>query len=320
MKILIFGNGQIGNFHLAHFETVDVEARIAAGVDITDIAQIERAVADFKPDVVINTAAATNLEWCGSNRLRAFEVNVLGAGNLAQVCDKQDIYFVHYSSGCIFSSTSGTDAKTETSAPNPASYYGWTKVWSEEIVNFERSADFRALILRPRQPVSAQVSHKNMLVKMLTFSKFVDTPNSGTVIEDLMPWTDELIARGATGVYHVANIGYTTPYKIGEMIRELILPDLEPQKIEKAELVLLTPNIRVDTVLDVTKLASTGIQVAPYEQRLREIVASLGENLKTMDKALLKATLEKTAVASRQRTVLNNVYEGLYQAEAIASA
>jgi dTDP-4-dehydrorhamnose reductase len=318
VKILIFGNGQIGNFYLSHYHGSDKEAKIAIGVDITDVKQVDRVVAEFGPDVVINTAAATNLEWCGNNRLEAFNVNALGAGNVARVCDERGVYLVHYSSGCVFSSVDGTDAKTEESAPNPSSYYGWTKVWSEELVRFERSINFKALILRPRQPVSARVSPKNMLVKMLTFSKFVDTANSGTVIDDLMVWTDELIARNATGVYHVANTGYTTPYKIAKMIKAYILPNLKPEKIQKAELDSMTPNTRVDTVLDVTKLECLGIKVAPYEQRLREIVRQFEENLKTMDKAVLREVLENTAEASRQRTVLNNVYQELYEEKAAA--
>lgn len=313
MNILIFGNGQVGNFYRQHYSRQGANVRIASGVDITDVAQVDRAVAEFAPDLVINTAAKTSLEWCGENKLQAFDVNVLGAGNIAQVCDSRDVYLVHFSSGCIFSSVSGTDAKTETSQPNPASYYGWTKVWSEEIVTFERSPGFRCLVLRPRQPVSAQVSPKNMLVKMLTFSKFVDTPNSGTVIEDLMTWTDELVSREATGVYHVANSGYTTPYKIGQMIRDHILPGLEPEKITKAELDLMTPNIRVDTVLDVEKLESLGIAVSPYEERLRETIAKLAENLSAMDADVLRQAMEETAKASRQRTRLNEVYASLYE-------
>jgi dTDP-4-dehydrorhamnose reductase len=312
MRTLIFGNGQIGNFYLSHYRAHEQDAEIAVGVDITDIDMVRKAVSAYQPDVVINTAAATNLEWAGQHRLRTFEINVLGAGNVARVCDETGTYLVHYSSGCIFSSANGTDAKAEPDAPNPSSYYGWTKVWSEQIVAFERSADFQALVLRPRQPVSARVSPKNMLVKMLTFAKFVDTPNSGTVIEDLMDWTDELVARRATGTYHVANVGYTTPYQIGKMIQEYILPDLEPEKIAKAELDRLTPNIRVDTVLDVHKLQSLGIAVAPYEDRLRDVVRQLGEHLRSMDKADLRRDLETTAAASRQRTVLNDVFPRLY--------
>jgi len=311
-RILIFGNGQIAHFYENFYKDKNVDLSIAQA-DITNIDEIRAAIDSFKPTVVINTAAKTNLEWCGNNRLEAFNVNVLGAGNIAKACDDADIYFIHFSSGCIFSSVDGKDEKTEDSLPNPSSYYGWTKVWSEEIVAFERSANFKYLILRPRQPVSAQVNHKNMLVKMLTFSKFVDTPNSGTVIEDLMEWTDQIIDKQVTGLLHVANSGWTTPYNISLMIKEYILPDLEPEKIEKAELDKMTPNTRVDTVLGIQKLEALGIAVTPYEQRLREIIKQLGENIKTTDKIELQSQLESTAAASRQRTVLNSVYESLYK-------
>lgn len=318
MKVLIFGNGQIGNAYLTHFRASGTPVRIAVGVDVTDLGRVDEAVSGFQPDVVINTAAATNLEWCGLNRRAAFDVNVLGAANVAAACDSHGVRLVHYSSGCIFSSTDGRDAKVEDAAPNPASYYGWTKAWSEQMIFFERYPGFDALVLRPRQPVSATISAKNMLVKMLTFAKFVDTPNSGTVIEDLMGWTDELLARDATGVYHVANSGWTTPYRIAGMIRDEILHDLDPELIAKAELDRLTPNRRVDTVLDVTKLESAGIAVAGYEERLQAVVRDLAVNLGEIDRDTLRDVLHRTAEASRQRTVLNDVYPSLYRAPATA--
>ncbi len=313
LKILVFGKGQIAHFYLDYYQgKADIQL---AEANITNYGEVEEAIQSARPDVVINTAAKTNLEWCGLNRLEAFQVNVLGAGNVAKACDENGVYMVHFSSGCIFSSLDGTDAKTETDKPNPASYYGWTKAWSEDYVTFERSSEFKCLILRPRQPVSAQVNHKNMLVKMLTFSKFIDTANSGTVIEDLMSWTDQLVAAKATGIYHVANSGWTTPYEIATLIKKYILPDLEPEKISKTELDKLTPNTRVDTVLDVSKLEAAGVSVKPYKERLEEVVENLGKNIKTMDKERLRLQLEMTAAASKQRTVLNTVYESLMRAE-----
>lgn len=311
-KILIFGKGQIAGFYIDHYKGV-AETEIALA-DITDFSQVSQTIMSSKPDVVINTAAKTNLEWCGQNRLETFNVNVLGAGNIARACDEQGVYMVHFSSGCIFSSSDGRDAKTETDQPDPSSYYGWTKAWSEGYVMFERSPEFKCLILRPRQPISAQVNHKNMLVKMLTFSKFIDTPNSGTVIEDLMHWSDQLITKRATGIYHVANSGWTTPYEIGLLIKKYILPNLEPEKISKSELDKLTPNTRVDTVLDVSKLEGLGIEVKPYIDRLPEIIEKLGQNITAMDKLELQKQLEATATASKQRTVLNTTYESLWEA------
>lgn len=312
MKFLIFGDGQIGNFYKRYFDSLDEESKISEA-DITKVDEVAEAISNYSPDVVINTAAQTNLEWCGENRLDAFKVNVFGAGNVAKVCDEKNVYLVHFSSGCIFSSKDENDQKDENSVPNPSSYYGWTKVWSEQIVNFERSSSFKCLILRPRQPVSAQLSEKNMLVKMLTFSKFIDTPNSGTVIEDLMEWTYELVKKQATGPFHVANTGWTTPYDIGLLIKKYIMPDIEFEKIEKRELDKLTPNTRVDTILNVDKLISSGVEVKGYKDRLEEIIKNLGENIKAADKSEIRKILEETAKASKQRTILNKQYENLYK-------
>jgi dTDP-4-dehydrorhamnose reductase len=310
-KILIFGNGQIGNFYRQYFDEIGWEAEIAKGVDITGKEQVGTAVEDLSPSVVINAAAKTNLEWCQENKLEAFEVNVLGADKIAQVCDEQGVKLVHLSSGCIFESKTADDAKSEDSEPNPLSYYSWTKVWAENLIKWNKSPDFKYLILRPRQPVSARVNHKNMLVKMLTFTKFVDTPNSGTVLEDLMEWTRSLLESQASGIYHVANPGWTTPYKIGLLLKKYINPAMDIEQISKDELDKLTPSTRVDTVLDVDKLRSLGIEPTTYEERLEEVIQKLSQNIKTMDKDKLKQELEKTAEQSRERTVVNDVWQKL---------
>lgn len=307
-KILIFGNGQIGNFYNSYFAKQNIKSEITR-INITDIKQIQEAIKGYNPTVVINTAAKTNLEWCGQNRLEAFNVNVLGADNIAQTCDEQGIYFIHFSSGCIFESKNENDEKNENSEPSPAAFYSWTKVWAEQLVQFNKSKKFKFLILRPRQPVSSQVSHKNMLMKLLTFVNFVDTPNAGTVLEDLMDWTLKILETKPTGILHAANQGWTTPYQIGLMLKKYVLPNLEVNKITKEELDNITPNRRVDTILNVDKLKNMGVSVKPYKERLEKIIKLLGENIKKSDKEFLKQELEKTVEFSKTRTKVNNAWE-----------
>lgn len=311
-KILIFGNGQIGNLYLKYFQKQGWEAQIAQ-TDITDFSSVEKQIIAFSPTVVINTAAKTNLEWCANNKLEAFQVNVLGADNIAKVCDQQGIYFIHFSSGCIFESKDEFDAKSEESEPAPAAYYSWTKVWSEQIVKFGRSQDFKYLILRPRQPISSEVNYKNMLVKLLTFTKFVDSPNTGTVLEDLLDWTQKLISRRVTGTLNVANSGFSSPYKIAQLLRTHILPELPIELISKQELDKLTPNRRVDTILDVSKLEGIVGSVNSYEQALENTIKRLAANFKTLSKESIKQQLELTIAQSKTRTVTNNVWEKLIE-------
>ena len=309
-KILILGNGQMANFLLKYFTSKNVSILISSA-DITDIAQVEKAISEHQPTVVINTAAKTNLEWCVQNKLQTFNVNVLGANNVAQVCDEKDIYFVHFSSGCILASIDENDAKKETDIPAPISYYSWTKVWAENLIPFRKSQNFKCLILRPRQPVSAQVNYKNMLVKMLTFTQFIETPNNGTVIEDLMVWMDKLIKKRVTGIVHVANGGWTTPYEIGLLLKKYVLPDLPVNKMTKDELNAHTPERRVDTILNNDKLVSLVGEVKPYKQRLEEIIIQLAENFKKADVELIKEQLEKTVAQTKTRAIPNNAWSNL---------
>ena len=310
-KILIFGNGQIGNFYNDYFNTVGWEVLISEA-DITKPAEIESSITKFQPTVAINTAAMTSLEWCNENQLETFNVNTLGANNVAKECDKQNIYFIHFSSGCIFQSKDELDAKVEEDVPNPAAFYSFTKVWSEDLIKFNKSKNFKFLILRPRQPISSQFHSKNMLVKMLTFTKFIDTPNTLTVVEDLLDWTKILIEQRKTGTYHVANEGFTTPYKIALMLKQYVLPNLPIELISKADLDKMLPNKRVDTVLNIGKLRSVdGVVVKTCDERLEEIIKVLAENIKAMPKEELQEVLETTVTESKKRTIVNDVWKDL---------
>jgi len=311
-KILIFGNGQIGNFYKRYFDSIDWDSKIS-DADITKIDEIEKSISEYKPDVSINTAAMTNLEWCEQNKLETFNVNVLGADNIARICDREGIYFIHYSSGCIFSSKDENDIKKEDDIPSPVSYYAWTKAWSESLIKYNKSENFKYLILRPRQPISSQVSYKNMLVKFLTFTRFIDVPNTGTVIEDMMEWTKILIEKEYVGTLNASNDGWTTPYKIGLLLKEYVLPELPVMKISKEELNKLTPVRRIDTILDNSKLKEVVGEenVKPYEERLVDIIRGLAENFKKGDKNMIKEELDKTLEQSKARTIVNEVWEKL---------
>ena len=152
-----------------------------------------------------------------------------------------------------------------------------------------------------------------MLIKFLTFSKFIDTPNSGTVLEDLMVWSEKIIEERITGILNVANKGWITPYNIGLLLKKHVLPSLPVNKIEKSELNTLTPEKRVDTVLDVTKLESIVGPVKNYSERLEEIIIDLGKNFKNQDKNMIKVELEKTLEFTKTRTVPNEVWTELIQ-------
>lgn len=310
-KILIFGKGQIGTMYHEYFLTKNYSSHISSA-DVTQKEMVEKEIVTYEPDIVINTAGKTNLEWCELNKLQAFNVNVLGANNLSDICQEREIFFIHLSSGCIFESKSPTDLKKENDKPEPAAYYSWTKVWAENMIISHKT--LRSLILRPRQPVSSQISEKNMLIKMLTFSKFVGEEggwNSGTVLEDMMEITTELIEKELTGIFHIANEGFTTPYQIALLLKKYINPNMNIEKITHKDLDKMTPTKRVATVLDISKLQSVGINPQNYEKRLEEIIIRLKKNLLQNPKAA--DIINKTETTSKERTITSDDWHNIFK-------
>jgi len=314
-KVLIFGNGQIGNFYFDYFKNNTEHAALITSTDVTDLNTVSEIIEKENPTVVINTAAKTNLEWIKDHKVETFNINVLGAENVAKICSDKNIYYIYLSSGCIFESRDENDIKTEESTPSPQAFYSWTKVWAEQIIPWQKKEDFNYIILRPRQPISSKISDKNMLIKLLTFTRFVDTPNTGTVIEDLMGWTEKLMEKRVKGVIHVANERWSTPYKIALLLKKYVLPELEVNTMTKEELDAITPVKRVDTILDVSKLKSIigEENVKDYEKRLEDVVKTLADNFKKEDKDFIKKVMEKTFEHTKLRASPNDVWPLLFK-------
>ena len=59
---------------------------VAPDVDIRDSAGVRVMIQNATPDVVINVAAKTNIDWCEQNKLTAFDINTQGAANIGAAC------------------------------------------------------------------------------------------------------------------------------------------------------------------------------------------------------------------------------------------
>lgn len=304
-RIFITGKGQLGTFYKDYFEGQGkTVAAFGSELDVRDEKAIRNKIEEFNPDLVIHTAAKTNIDWCEQNKLEAFDINTLGADVVGKICQEHNIYLLHISSGCVLESKSADDAQTEFVIPSPLCFYSWTKVWAEEMLSHrQRKHGLKVLLLRPRQLLSAKVDPRNALTKMLTYTKFIDTPNSCTVVEDLMDVTDQLIERDETGVFNVVNPGVTTPYEIAAALKEIVKPEMEFVKISKAELNKMTLAERVDAVLDTKKLNSLGINLKEIHVRMKEIMQELKVN---MTSAGASNAMEKTTKETEEKLGLVN--------------
>ena len=249
---VIFGNGKVSRV-IRKKSDVIVTHRAC---DITDLETVFRVIEKYSPCVVINCAAKTNLEWCQENKHDTFNVNTLGPINLLRACQEFGAKLVHISSGCLFD---GNDKICdEEEEPTPAVWYTWTKAWADQYIQNFGYRNY--LILRPRQLISAVSHPTNMLTKFSSFQRLggIEEDNSVTCIEDFGEMIDHLIERDETGVFNCCNEDTLTPYEIACGVRDHLSPNMEVSKISYEELLERLPNRRVNTVLSVEKLKSTG--------------------------------------------------------------
>jgi len=59
-------------------------------LDLTRKSDVKSLISSFQPDVIMNAAALTNVDWCEDHREEAWNVNVVGVENLVEAARKVD--------------------------------------------------------------------------------------------------------------------------------------------------------------------------------------------------------------------------------------
>src|SRR6185437_6172732 len=94
-----------------------------ADLDITDAAAVARALADARPDVVVNSAAWTNVDGAETDEAGALAVNGTGAGNVARGAAACGAWTIHVSSDYVFDGRKASPY-VESDPVGPLSAYG----------------------------------------------------------------------------------------------------------------------------------------------------------------------------------------------------
>jgi UDP-glucose 4,6-dehydratase len=264
--------------------------------NVLDEGALKLAFAEHRPSVVVNTAAKTDIDWCETHRDATFKVNVLGSDNVAKLCAESGAYLVQFSSGCLQESRSPDDAKRESDAINPLCFYAWTKAWSEHLITDRCERDgLRAAFARPRLLMSSRLSNRNSILKLLTYSRFIDVAQSATVAEDMVSAVWRLVAQRATGAYNVANPGLISPWEVAGMLKETIAPELSPIRIPVEELNAFTRVRRIRTVLSTERLRERSIELPEIKASLQRVLLGLKARIGTAQgRRILAATRRDT--------------------------
>ncbi len=237
--MLIGALGQLAQ-ELAHQMAAACSFEVAplshAQLEITDVRAVRRAVAQIRPECIINTAAFHQVDACESAKERAFAVNVDGARNVAAAAEISGALVVQFSSDHVFDGKKKTPY-VETDEAHPVSVYGQSRLAGERAA-FE--AGSRVLVVRTcglYGKAGSASKGGNFVETMLRMAatdqtiKVVNdqicTPTSTRELaEKLLP----LIRDRCTGLFHMTNRGECSWFEFaGEIFRLAGLPaDLTP--------------------------------------------------------------------------------------------
>src|ERR1700735_2246726 len=132
-RAVVFGaSGQLGVELVRELKSrrYEVGAWDRAHADITDPAAVEKALANFDAEVVLNAAAYNQVDVADKEPLAAFLVNALAVRNLALACRQIDARLVHFSTDYVFDGTA-TRPYVEEDPTHPLGAYAVSKLAGE---------------------------------------------------------------------------------------------------------------------------------------------------------------------------------------------
>ncbi len=254
LALVTGGRGMLAGDLIPALEDVGYDV-LACDIDNFDICNEENTrnfVLGAKPDLIIHTAAYTNVEQAEVEPELAMNVNGVGAKNIAQVARELDIPLVYISTDYVFDGEKKTQY-TPDDATNPLSIYGKSKLEGEKYIQeiCEKYYIVRTSWLYGtygKNFVQTMLNHKNdEEIKVVN-----DQIGSPT-------WTVELvdgiikILNMPYGIYHVSGSGKCSWYEFACEIFALVEADVKvipvaskefPQKAKRPSFSQMKPSVR----------------------------------------------------------------------------
>ena len=191
---------------------------IFESLDITNLDEVKLVMQKHKPDVVINTAAMTNVDACETEREACDALNIQAVQYLADACNEHGSHFIHVSTDFIFDGTHGPISEQEVA--KPLSYYGNSKLQGEIVVqNTAKSwAILRTVLV---YGVVKDMSRSNIVLwakSNLESGKKInvvdDQFRTPTLAEDLANGCLLAAQKRATGIYHISGKNFMSVFDL----------------------------------------------------------------------------------------------------------
>jgi dTDP-4-dehydrorhamnose reductase len=191
---------------------------IYQSLDITDPIAVEDIFSKYQPQVVIHTAAMTNVDTCESDLVGCELLNVKAVAYIIDACEKHKTFLCHLSTDFIFDGEAGP--YSEEDLPNPISVYGESKLKAEQLIQAStiRWAIARTVLVFG---IVSDMSRTNIILwvkKSLEEGKEInvvtDQFRTPTLAEDLAIGCWLIAQKEAEGIFNISGEELLTPYEM----------------------------------------------------------------------------------------------------------
>ncbi|MFC1481939.1 SDR family oxidoreductase [Candidatus Neomarinimicrobiota bacterium] len=220
-RILITGAGgqlatALNRLLEGHYELRSVGEFEAAGpvCDLTDWKQVRETVAAYKPTIIINTAALTNVDLNESEPELAATINTRGVEYLISASEKYGTKLVQISTDYVFDGSAGP--YLEVDPTNPINVYGQTKLDGDLLaLEHPRNLVVRANVLYGGKDGSA-ASFVRWVIRSLQAGETIqivdDQVNNPTLTDHLVQAINAAIDQDGAGLYNYGGLEFIDRY------------------------------------------------------------------------------------------------------------
>ncbi|WP_339662527.1 SDR family oxidoreductase [uncultured Polaribacter sp.] len=194
-------------------------------IDLTNEIKLKETLTEIQPSFIINTAAITQVDVCEEHKEACDLLNITVVKWLSEISKSLNVHLIHLSTDFVFDGEKGN--YKETDKVNPLSYYGLSKVKSEEIVvNSKIKYTILRTILVYGQVFDMSRTNivlwvKDMLEKGQEITVVNDQYRAPTYVEDLALACKIAMDKKAVGIYHIASNTVLSVFEIAQQVAEV---------------------------------------------------------------------------------------------------
>jgi dTDP-4-dehydrorhamnose reductase len=236
-NILVTGpSGMLGSSLIKNLSYSNI---ISSDFDITDSKCVAAFLLKNKPDIIIHTAAYTNVDDCETNHDKAYKINAIGTQNIVNYCMDKDILFIYISSTGIYGTEKENERYNEFDNVSPTTIHHKSKYEGEKIVQNHLN---KYLILRTGWLFGGDITHsKNFVYKRYLEAKnnkimYSDDTQKGnpTYVLNFVKQIEVLIQNNQLGIFNCVNeAGNISRYDYVKKIVDLFESACEVKKASK---------------------------------------------------------------------------------------